>query len=303
LEKPLGVNTMGSKPQDQATATAASTGAQSNDATLDANAAANQAFSNTTRKTLFGTYNPTTNQYSGGSESPFLSPSSMDTTGLTGSYGNLYNSQANTTAQGAQRAVQTSQMQGNNQGQGKTPVGYQADQARQAYQNQANQNSTNYANDFGQQHAEAVDQYQKANNMLNSNASQTANLAVQGNTAAAGNYSNLYGTASQQTPTALGTTLGFLGQVGGGAAGAAGISKIPCWIAAELYGGWQEPRTVSIREWLCGPVSEYPLGRFIVDLYRRFGERLADAVHRHRSLRWIFTRIFNAALRQARKVA
>ena len=299
----MGVSTLGTRAQDSTTQTAASTGAQQNDATLDADAAANQAFSDTTRKTLFGSYNPTTNQYSGGTESQFLSPSSLNTTSLTGPYANQYNTEANTTAQGANNAVATTTQDLANRGMGKSPAGFAANQEREAYQNQANTNASNYSNLFGQQHQEAVNQYTNANNLLNSNASQTANLAVQGNTAAAGNYSGLYGTASQQVPTALGTTLNFLGQAGGGPAGAAGIAKIPCWIAAELYGGWNEPRTVSIREWLCGPVSKYPVGRFIVNLYRRFGERLAEAIRRHRSLRWIFTRIFDAALRQARKGA
>jgi hypothetical protein len=199
---------MSTKPQDQATQTAASTGAQGADATLDKNAATNQAFTDQTRTSLFGAYNPSTNSYSGGTESPFLSPSSLNTTGLTGSYANLYNNQSNTTAQGAKNAVATSTQDMANRGMGKSPAGFGADQQRQAYQTQAGQNSTNYASDFGQQHAEAVDQYQKANGMLNSNASQTAGLAVQGNTAAAGNYTGLYGTASQQVPTAFGSVLG-----------------------------------------------------------------------------------------------
>jgi len=209
---------MSSKAQDQKTQTAASTGAQSNDATLDANAAQNQQFANQSRSTLFGTYNPATNQYSGGTESAALNPSSMNTTGLTGSYANLYNTQANQQAQGAQQAVGTTEQNLASRGMGATPAGFAANQQREAYQTQANNNGQNYANDFGAQHAEAVTNYNNANNMLNSNASGTANLSLQGNTAAAGNYSNLYGTASQQTPTAVGSILGAAGGLAGAGA-------------------------------------------------------------------------------------
>jgi hypothetical protein len=287
--------TIASKPQDAATQTAASSGAQQNDATLDANAAQNQAFSNQTRTSLFGTYNPQTNSYSGGTESPFLSPSSLNTTSLTGPYSNLYNSQANTTAQGARNAVATSTQDMANRGMGKSPAGFGANQEREAYQNQANQNSTNYATDFGQQHQEAVNQYTNANNLLNSNASQTANLALQGNTAAAGNYSGLYGTASQQVPTALGTTLGTIGTLAG--AGATAYAGKPCWCAAEVFGGWHNPRTILVRQWLTDNFA----GTWLYNLYVEYGQRWAAAMRRHRSVRWFFTRIFNQLLRMARK--
>ncbi len=211
---------MASKPQDQATQTAASAGAQQNDATLAANAAQNQAFSNQTRNSLFGSYNPSTNQYSGGSESQFINPSSMNTTGLTGSYANLYNNQANTTAQGANNAVSTSEQNMASRGMGASPAGFGADQQRQAYQTAAGQNGTNYASDFGAQHNEAVNQYQAANTMLNNNSQGAAGLSLQGNSSAAGNYSGLYNTASQQTPTALGTILGTAGTLAGAGASA-----------------------------------------------------------------------------------
>lgn len=288
---------MSSHAQDQATQTAASTGAQQQDTQLAANAAQNQAFANQARSTLFGTYDPATNQYSGGTESQYLNPSSQDTNNLTGAYQNEYNTVANQNAQGAQRAVQTSQMQGYNQGQGKTPVGYQADQARQAYQTQANNNATAYSGLFGQQHAEDVSNYQNANNMLNSNSTGASNLSLQGNSAAAGNYNGLYGTASQQTPTALGTILGTAGTLAGAAATA--YAGKGCWIAAELYGGWFEPRTMLVREWLHEEVSKTRAGRFILDIYMRFGARVAELIKTKRWLRGIFQRIFDAAFSRA----
>jgi hypothetical protein len=92
--------------------------------------------------------------------------------------------------------------------------------------------------------------------------------------------------------------IGAVGAVGGAAA-TAGISntKPPCWIAAEIFGGWYEPRTIEVREWLVARFEGSALLRF----YRRHGERIAKAIRRHRSLRLIFTGICRLALRQARK--
>lgn len=206
---------MSSKPQDQKTQAAASAGAQQQDQQLAQNAAQNQAFANQSRSTLFGTYNPETNQYSGGTESAYLNPSSLNTTSLTGPYANEYNTEANTTAQGAKNAVATTTQDLANRGMGKSPAGFAANQEREAFQAQAGQNANNYSNLFGQQHQEALNQYNNANSMLSNNSTGASSLSLQGNSAAAGNYGGLYGTASQQVPTALGSVLG-------GAAGLAG---------------------------------------------------------------------------------
>jgi hypothetical protein len=202
---------MGTKAQDPTTQAAASTGAQAQDAQLAANAAKNQAFSDQTRTTLFGTYDPTTNKYAGGTESAYLDPASQNTTSLNGSFANEYNNEANATAKGASDAVGTTMQNLASRGMGSSPAGFAADQERKAYQDQTAQNGNNYSNLFGQQHGEAVANYQNANNMLNSNATGAANLSVQGNTNAASNYGGLYGTASQQKQTGLGAALGAVG--------------------------------------------------------------------------------------------
>jgi hypothetical protein len=294
---------LGSKAQDSTTQKASSAGAQSTDSTLDANAAQNQTFANNARTTLFGTYSPTTGKYSGGTQSQFLNPSSMNTTGLTGSYQNLYSTQANQQAQAAKDGVATSEQNQAAHGMGETPAGYSANQEREAYQTQAANNGANYAQDFGNQHAEAVTNYNNANDLLNSNATNTANLSEAGNTAAAGNYSNLYGTASTPVPTALGTVLGTVGTLAGAAGQAfqgAGTKAI-CWVAAEIFDGWDDPRTSVVRGWLLGDFSRLRIGRAITDLYRKYGEELAAAIRKYRPLRWIFTPILHLALRAARK--
>ena len=209
---------MSSHAQDQGTQAAASTGAQTSDATLDANAAQNQAFANQSRATLFGSYNPTTNTYTGGSESAYLNPNSTDTTSLNGSYANEYNTEANANAEAAKTAVGTTLQNLSSRGMGKTPAGFAADQERQAYQTEAANNGTTYSNLFGQQHAENVQQFNNATSLLSNNSTGADQLSESGTAAAAGNYSGLYGTASTPVQSAWGTVLGTAGTLAGAGA-------------------------------------------------------------------------------------
>lgn len=199
---------MGTSAQDKQTQQQASTGAQQQDQQLAQNASKNQQFADQTRTTLFGTYNPTTNRYEGGTESSFLDPSNLNTKDLSGSYKNEYNTIADQNAQGAKEAVGTTMQNLASRGLGKTPAGFAADQERKAYQDQTNSNANAYSGLFGQQHDEAVNQYNNAQNLLSSNSTGAANLSLQGNQGAANNYAGLYGTASQQKQNAA----GFLGQ-------------------------------------------------------------------------------------------
>jgi hypothetical protein len=288
---------MSSSPQDSATQQAASAATLANQQTQQANAAAAEQTSKNQTSTLFGTYNPATNQYSGGTESANLSPTSIDANGLSGSYASLYGTQADQQAQAAKNAVVTSQQNAASRGMGATPTGYTADQQRQAYQTQAAANSSNYANDFGNQNQQQVSLYNNANSMLANNenqnqASATSNLGDAGSTG-----TSLYNTASQQVQNPLMT----LATAGLGAAGTAagGLLSKGCWIAAEIFGGWTEPRTVLVREWLNEEVPKTRLGRFIVGMYMRFGERIAARIRVSNPLRAFFTPLFEEALCRA----
>jgi hypothetical protein len=96
-----------------------------------------------------------------------------------------------------------------------------------------------------------------------------------------------------------GAFAGNAGLFGGGGAGGVGNKLPPCWIAAELYGGWYEPRTVLIRHWLVNDFSRLSLGRKLVDIYRKYGQRTAAAIRRYPVLRIFFRPLFDLALRQA----
>ncbi len=74
-----------------------------------------------------------------------------------------------------------------------------------------------------------------------------------------------------------------------------------CWVSAELYGGWDDPRTVTLRAWLIGPCRETWAGRRFTELYRVYGERLAAAIRCNRALRFVVRLLFDKLLRAAQK--
>ena len=74
-----------------------------------------------------------------------------------------------------------------------------------------------------------------------------------------------------------------------------------CWIAAEIYGGWMEPRTVLVRTWLNGEFTKRAIGRATMALYLRFGQRIAKYVKRYPALKALLRPLFDAALRRAQK--
>jgi hypothetical protein len=75
----------------------------------------------------------------------------------------------------------------------------------------------------------------------------------------------------------------------------------PCWIAAELYGGWNDPRTIIVRQWIFGEFSKSAVGSVVCKAYSRFGERIAAAIHARPILRKPFKVLFDCALRRAQK--
>lgn len=142
---------------------------------------------------------------------------------------------------------------------------------------------------------------------------QTASdaLAQQNKENALSGLNSIYGTATgsqgQNTSTAVQATkqpfwqsLLQSGVQAAGAVGSAAAGK-PCYIAAELYGGWDEPRTVAIRNWLVGEFSETPEGRFVVKAYILFGETIASLIQANKPMRWAFRILFDCILRKAVK--
>jgi hypothetical protein len=123
-----------------------------------------------------------------------------------------------------------------------------------------------------------------------------ASTATSGGTAA----SNTAAAISSENNSWEAPLIGAAGAVG--SAALTGGAKPPCWIAAEIFGGWYEPRTIEVREWLLVCFADQGgLRSRIFRLYTTHGEGAAAAIRRHRSLRAIFTLVCHLALRQARK--
>lgn len=76
-----------------------------------------------------------------------------------------------------------------------------------------------------------------------------------------------------------------------------------CWIAAELYGGWEDPRTTLVRSWLFTDFSHRWYGAPLCWLYMLFGERMAERIKTRPRLRSGFQWLFNKALKAASKPA
>jgi hypothetical protein len=89
---------------------------------------------------------------------------------------------------------------------------------------------------------------------------------------------------------------GFWGSMIGGLAGLGGsaITKY-CWVAAELYGGWFAPETVTIRAWLDRTFWMTPFAW----LYSRIGPQWAELIRQKPTLRRTTKLLFDLFLRLA----
>jgi hypothetical protein len=94
--------------------------------------------------------------------------------------------------------------------------------------------------------------------------------------------------------------LGALGSLGMGA-GAVGL-KAPgagCWIAAEVYGGWDDPRVDLVRNWIFNVwAAESWIGWGVSRLYLRVGQPVAWLLQHSDWLKRGFRRLFDVALRK-----
>jgi hypothetical protein len=85
----------------------------------------------------------------------------------------------------------------------------------------------------------------------------------------------------------------------GQAAGGAIKGLLSCWIAAELYDGWQGPKTMLLRLWLRTVFGRRWYGWLLLRAYATWGESTAARMRTNRPLRRVFKWIFDALLAQA----
>ena len=142
-----------------------------------------------------------------------------------------------------------------------------------------------------------------AGNLLSGNAAtQVGTLGVTG--AAGSNALNAYmnGANSGFTnafTTGLGSALGkTLG--GGNAGGFGGIFAKGCWVAAAVYDGWEDQRTLDVRHWLFTEWNQTFVGNAVCRLYLRFGERVAQEIPKHPWLKHSCKWLMDKALAKAR---
>jgi hypothetical protein len=94
----------------------------------------------------------------------------------------------------------------------------------------------------------------------------------------------------------------MVGSALGGVTGALTAKSIaPCYVAAELYGGWGDPRTQSIRRWLLLEFSKTFYGELLVGFYIQYGEKFAKYIQTHSHARSLTQKVFDRALKSAEK--
>ena len=110
--------------------------------------------------------------------------------------------------------------------------------------------------------------------------------------------SSALGQATSAANNSTNATTGLVGSIVGGGLGVLGkvlnpIPGAPCWVAAELYGGWLAPETVSIRHWLLTTWWMQPFVAF----YRLIGQEWALLIQSNMLARRLTKRLFDVFLR------
>lgn len=235
---------MGSSPRDSSTMKSSSQGAQAADAQLAANAKQNQDFTNQARLKLFGTPDGK-GGFSGGTLSPFLDPNSLNVSSPTGAYKTQYQ---NETAQIAQGGVNArGALARNLASRGfSAPNGFAADELRKSLLDQNSQQGQAFAANTMQSYQDALSNFWRASGALNGEGDTALSASISGDQAAANNYANLYGSASQPKPSVTGQIIGG-GLQAGGAVGSAAV-KCPCEGALMTMHDGSEVKVETLRK-------------------------------------------------------
>jgi hypothetical protein len=73
-----------------------------------------------------------------------------------------------------------------------------------------------------------------------------------------------------------------------------------CWIAAAVYDGWDDPRTIDVRRWLNEEFTKTLHGKLVMAAYLFAGRQVAYFVRRIPLLKRAFKPLFDRALEKAR---
>jgi hypothetical protein len=121
-------------------------------------------------------------------------------------------------------------------------------------------------------------------------------------------YGGLYGTGVGGANNAMGNATSaaktpgfwdtFLPALAQGAGAAAGGFAAGCWVAEAIY-GIDDPRTHLVRFWLNTEFKKQHIGRIVMALYLRFGQRIAKIVRASNTLKNLLKPLFDIALHKA----
>ena len=143
------------------------------------------------------------------------------------------------------------------------------------------------------------------------------NLKNQQQQGGASGLAQLYGTNLQESLGALGlsnsaiqawtaadaqTTGAIEGPIEAamGAAGSAAQGSIKCWVAAELYNGWFDPRTILLRQWIFDKNRNLGIKTFAW-VYAHTGKQVAKIIHHSKTIRKVVKFIFDKLLLKAQE--
>jgi hypothetical protein len=179
------------------------------------------------------------------------------------------------------------------------PSGVQSQQQAGLASSAANQESNQL---LGIQQAD----YQQGFSMYNNAMSGLAGVAgmenptsysnsATGAAGAANNEANAVQAANQQGMNDLmGLATGAMGAAGS-------VFEGKCWIAAEIFGGWKDKRTIAVRKWLANEFSQHWYGRMFNRWYSANGRKVAKNIQKNRVERWAFQKLFEWFLAQTKK--
>ena len=182
------------------------------------------------------------------------------------------------------------------------PSGVQSQQQASLASSAANQASSQGLNILNAGYNYGAELFQNASNAYMGAASAYNPVGMSGAATGAAGAANSEANAVQQANDAWAQNLtGLAAGAMGGAGAALSGSKFMCWVAAELYGGWGDSRTILLRAWIFGPFAETFVGGIFADLYYKFGERIAEHIKTHKVSRWICQNIFDYLLDRAER--
>lgn len=89
-------------------------------------------------------------------------------------------------------------------------------------------------------------------------------------------------------------------EAGMSAAGSAASGSIKCWVAAELYNGWFDPRTILLRQWIFDKNRNLGIKTFAW-VYAHTGKQVAKIIHHSKTIRKVVKFIFDKLLLKAQE--